>query len=258
MNKLAINNKVESWVKSFEEIIKIQEQIKELVHKQEQLGAGILEEHYKIKDTQRKAWERTWDLSGMMKKFTDHLNKNFWNSLFSKTKINNLVTSEVKRDLELFQEKSVKLEFNQQNVYTVFESLSRSQETIAYKAITRAYDRMTREHKNRDGKYGFKTNEQFKVGDKVVLSWFSEDLVNDIEKALCILTGKNWQDIKKMRDALTFYHIVDSPHTGQWMDSEFFSVKQFKKGSLHLKWKDSKIKDLFNKTACQMLNQIGN
>ena len=61
------------------------------------------------------------------------------------------------------------------------------------------------------------------------------DKLNDLTKVLCFLTGKNYDNIGSLSS--TFKDIGDVS-TGQWYEWGFFSIKCFKKGSMHIKFID--------------------
>ena len=84
--------------------------------------------------------------------------------------------------------------------------------------------------------------------------------IDELVKALCFLTGKNYDDCESLHD---FFRpdIVkgDSDFSypkkyiykewGQWLVWGFFEIKVFKKGTLHAKFKDEKVWEMFNR-AC--------
>lgn len=260
MSMLAKNNKVESWVRSYDEILKIQEQIEVLLDKQNILSNGILSNYiniYKIQEYLTKQYSE----ESRKKGFKNILKRYFWESIISKTRISELITSKINNQLNTFRKDAGKLEFNNENIYEVFRLISNSQEGIVVKSVKEIFELMTYYHKNR--KYGgYKTNHQFKVGEKVILTCNpSSEIFVDIDKTLCMITGKNYKNIIKLKDILMWFsdrkEQRNKSKLGTKVDTEFFIVKQFKNGNTHLQWKDLSIRDLFNRIYNGGSNQLG-
>ena len=76
------------------------------------------------------------------------------------------------------------------------------------------------------------------------------DIVDDFVKALCHLTGKNWTHDDRFRYAVN--SSSGSVEWGQWFDFAFFSVKLYKKGTGHFKFKDRDVWALFNQKICKI------
>ena len=70
---------------------------------------------------------------------------------------------------------------------------------------------------------------------------------------MCFLSGKDFTTIKSIVSEVKKGNLA----TGIWHDSEFFEFKGFKKGTIHLKFKDKFILDRFNILASECKNWLG-
>jgi hypothetical protein len=135
--------------------------------------------------------------------------------------------------------------------------------------LVEAVDRFTKHtHENRYNVEGWKTNEGHLLAQKFIVPYMVEkgwsnknsirlrsssyaDNIKDLIKVLCSLTGKNYDDF------IDLYHFLDDKSEfGKWMDWGFFHIKGFKKGTLHLKFKDEKIWQRLNQQYAKIKGQV--
>ena len=213
--------------------------------------------------------------------FLEEFRSECWKTLFSKTKIRDLTTKKVKQDFQEMQDKQGDLAFTKDNIIDLYEQLFQSRGQIMVSCIEEAFDLMTKYYdENRVYIEGWKTNDQWKVNRKVILprsrdNWFEypklnwefRDILEDIEKSMCFIMKKDYKSInsvysvifkanseaEKQRD---FYNYT--LNFGAWYDSEFFRFKMFKKGTIHLEFKDKYLYEQFNIIACKNKNWLGN
>lgn len=193
-------------------------------------------------------------------KFLKEATKEAWASLFAKTKLRNVTTEGVRKELEKAQTQQGLMAFTASNMEQLFNQLFASREGIMEDCIVDAFETMTKWHDgNRVHVEGYKTNSSYKVGKRFILNnmgatwgegldYSSKQQVADIEKALCFLTGKRLDSIASLT---TVYD--NNSRYGEKTQSEFFECKLYKKGSLHFLWKDFDLMDRFNMVAGQKL-----
>ena len=74
---------------------------------------------------------------------------------------------------------------------------------------------------------------------------------------MCYISRKNYDELvkeeKDLASAINKVRIGDNSKKY----SEFFEFRCYKKGTLHLYFKDEKIWDIFNQVACENKNWIG-
>ena len=159
-------------------------------------------------------------------------------------------------------------------------NLFENRTTILDKAVVAVFDIFTSYyHENRCHVEGWKTNDKFKVNRKLILpNWVkwddwstARDLktygsrfslnyhqhyeFSDIDKVMCYLTGENYDTCYTIRQALeTRFTRMGKVFPGDKFDSEcesqFFTLRFFKKGTLHLEFKSESLWQEFNLRAC--------
>lgn len=192
--------------------------------------------------------------------FLKDATKSAWDNLFAKTKLGNVVTENVRQELQKTQSQQGTMAFTAENMELLFNQLFASREEIMENCIVDAFNEMTKWYsENRIHVEGFKTNASYKVGKRFILSnmgatyhegldYSSKRKVEDIEKSLCFLIGKPFDRI------LSLTTVYDrNSYFGEKMQSEFFETKLYRKGTLHFLWKDFDLMDRFNMVAGQKL-----
>lgn len=136
------------------------------------------------------------------------------------------------------------------------------------KALEEAFDQITRHYdENRYFVEGWKTNSHYLVNQKFILPYMTEqgfsgemkfkyssygntDRLTDLNKALCYLTATD--------NGLGALAAFSEDHEGNpldfhtWYDWGFFEIKGFKKGTLHCKFKDEKVWEMFNRRVAKI------
>lgn len=215
------------------------------------------------------------------------LNSNAWRITLANFDFQQYMTSDVYNGFEKFMNTNAQLEFTRRNVSDLVETLFLNRFSILEKSIVQVFDYFTSYHKeNRLHVEGWKTNDYWKVNRKVilpsVLSWDTsymdkEDIRNrganlklhsndgdrftDIDKAMCYITGTDYKKCWTLREGLhNKFNCIGRVKTGQDFDntgeSEFFTYKFWKKGTIHLYFKDEKLWQEFNMRACADKNWL--
>lgn len=183
--------------------------------------------------------------------FAKHIQKISWNYIFNKMKMEKYVTSGVMKDINKFVEQQQNIPFTMKNVYKMFEIIVGTREQTYNKALEEAIDNFTKyTHENRFQVEGWKTNsghmlnKKFIVNCMVEMNWHGtkmdlkynqySDKITDLIKVLCNITATNYDDIDHLRDFFRSNEVIPS----KWYDWGFFSFKCFKKGTMHLKFKN--------------------
>jgi uncharacterized repeat protein (TIGR02543 family) len=120
--------------------------------------------------------------------------------------------------------------------------------------VVQTFDRATAYHKdNKVHVEGWVTNKSYKVAKKIIMpngvqfddkyyahwsvDWRQTDFFDDLDKCLCFVTGKIFDSI--VPTARVIRDRVDDINRGtanyqETFDSEFFRIRFFKKGTVHL------------------------
>lgn len=205
--------------------------------------------------------------------FSKILQKRSWSYIFNKMNMEKYVTSGVMKDINKFVETQQNIPFTMKNIYKMFEIIVGTRQETFKRALEEAIDNFTKyTHENRFGVEGWKTNSGYMLNKKFIvegiaeLSWGGGSLqirydsyggrrIDDLVKVLCNITAKNYDSIG------TLYRFNYTKNTSDklfdiepnvWYEWEFFEVKFFKKGTMHVKFKDLNDWYLLNKAYGEM------
>lgn len=188
--------------------------------------------------------------------FSKLLQKESWKHIFAKMNMSKYVTSGVMKDINTFVETQTKVPFTMKNIYKMFEIIVGTREETFKRALEEAVDNFTKHtHENRFGVEGWKTNSGYMLNKKFiiesVLSSYGRGLeigydthsgrkMDDLVKVMCSLTGNdynNYSTFHRINYSQTHEKLYEiQPNT--WYEWAFFEFKVFKKGSMHLKFKN--------------------
>lgn len=191
--------------------------------------------------------------------FSKIIQKRSWHHIFNKMNMEKYVTSGVMKDINKFVETQENVPFTMKNIYKMLEIIVGTREHTFNRALEEAVDNFTKHtHENRFGVEGWKTNSGYMLNKKFICegivepSWgggslqvkyssYNGNKIDDLVKVLCNITGKNYNDIG------TLYRFNFNRNTheknfeimpNEWYEFGFFDVKFFKKGTMHLKFKN--------------------
>lgn len=209
------------------------------------------------KDPVREILGKYLPLRDIYNRFNQLVTRYAWDSVFSKTKLWQVTTEAVRKGIADEQRVQGQMAFSAANMKDLFYKLMDSKEVIMLACVLEVFDDLTRYHdKNREYIKGWKTNNAYFVGKRVILpnigseyssgvNWQAQNRIEDIEKSLCFLSGKRYEDIIPI---VTGY---DSFNWGEWNYSEFFKTKLHKVGTMHFEWIDENLRQHFNAVVAQ-------
>jgi hypothetical protein len=220
--------------------------------------------------------------------FVEELQRKCWSEVFKETDLVNYMTQGMIEKFKELQESQGCREFTVNNIYKVLDIIMQNLKEIRESVVEEIFDYFTKHYKeNRSHTEGWKTNDSYKVNKKVIIprifdmkDWFYfghgiEQKLIDIEKALCLMLGRNYKDLAakatKWRNSTPWEssiswacHDIDERKNrkynkdfGKLHDSEFFTFRIYKKGTMHLFFKDEKIWEMFNLTAAKAKKWLG-
>ncbi len=249
-------NRYVTAVKKFEEVQKINEEMNNLI---EPIGGtsvykfGCFEKRDKIMSEVSR------------ERFKIDLKKAAWEEVFMKMNMEKYMTNSVMEEINKFVEKQKNVPFTVRNIYKMIEIVVGTHGERMNKIIVEAFEEITKHyHENRFQKEGWKTNSEYRVNKKFILprqvsvgfhGQMSDDWnfhrkgtdMDDINKALCYVTGTNFDNVQSFRDFLW----NERPNFGEKYNWGFFEIRGFKKGTLHCTFKDEWVWDEFNRIACK-------
>lgn len=272
--------------------------------------------------------------------FKNKLQKSSWRIVFKKLNMGKYLTSKIMDELNKRIESQVNLPFTEKNIYNLVGMIAGTHESRMKATLIEIFDWLTDRHdENRLNLEGWKTNSMYFVDMKFIapycgisrhynggapeVRWStSGEKIDEFVKALCVLTGTNYDTcttlydhfrsvkvpndkqaeqlkdiaailerdadkcsvvhnrfryydptnerandareydiadkigIEKYRKLVDYYsenyddkafgEKYEYKEWGKWMDWNFFEIKVFKKGTLHAKFKDKKVWEMFN------------
>lgn len=201
-------------------------------------------------------------------RFAITLQKTAWKHILSMLNMEQYVSSQVKKDIDAFCERQTHIPFTVRNVRKMFEILIGTQDQIFDRSLVEAVDHFTKyTHENRYGLPGWKTNAGHLLNKKFIINHIVEykdwnksfslcyrrsEHIDDLNKVLCRLTNTRFSEIGS---ASNFFY-QNNIQRGQWYDWAFFQIKCFYKGTVHLKFKDSKHWELLNRKYAEIKGQV--
>lgn len=195
--------------------------------------------------------------------YKKELQKSAWKYIFSKMDMEKYATQSLKDDINRFVEKQTQVPFTMRNIFHMIQIVIGTHYQRMDKALLEVFDKLTQYyHENRYSVEGWKTNSHYLVNEKFIMPYIAPkskwsenpdvnsrqaDVIDDFVKGLCYLTGKNWTYEDRFRA-----QVNGSVDWGQWFDFGFFSVKIYRKGTGHFKFKDRDVWALFNQRICKI------
>lgn len=222
--------------------------------------------------------------------FQKQLQKMFWSKVFHEMNIEKYVSSDVMKDINTFIDKNKNLPFTKNNIFRMIEIIIGTREHTIKRSIENVIDAFTKHtHENRYNVEGWKTNSGHLLNKKFIVDYFFQTDYNghtisvkssnyrhnqlmDLEKVLCVLSGKNYDRVIGIQDTCKgayFYkdengndilkpysddHRKNRPNV--WYNSEFFEFKGFKKGTIHIKFKDLKVWENLNRQYASIKGNV--
>lgn len=208
--------------------------------------------------------------------FSKELQKRSWEFIINKTGVKKFVTSGVLEDINKFVEQQTQYPFTMKNIYRMLEIIVKTRSQTMDRAMVEVFDKITKHHhKNRYEVEGWKTNSHYLVGQKFILEnvvdydsrWdgskmkfhynsYGVNKMNDFHKALCFLTGINdkTEPLYQMQQVVKSYGAKQKEYLthNTWYNWGFFQIKGFKKGTLHVKFKDREVWARFNQKVAEI------
>lgn len=212
--------------------------------------------------------------------FCDRMKYEIWKTVINKMGMERYLTNNVRKNFSAFIEQQGAMEFTKENVMNLIKTIFANTKNIMETAITDVFDIFTKYHdENRCHVEGWKTNNSWKVNRKVILPYFVDATwggyyhtnsnkwseYSDIERVMCYLTGKNYDEFSELvkeceystKERDRFYkmeslsHAISNVKIGDsgLKDSEFFTFRCYKKGTLHITFKDEWLWEEFNLRA---------
>jgi hypothetical protein len=197
----------------------------------------------------------------------DALKARFWNTLFEKTEIAKMTTSGFQRNFTDFERSQKQMAFTEKNILEVLEIFFLNRTEIMQNCIVEVFDKLTEYHENCLGE-GWKTNSAFQVNKKLIFPYtvnydewgfrlhygWHESTLNDLDKILMYINGD-----RSICHVLTaIQRAIDrNRYEATAIESSYFKIRYFKKGTVHLWFLDEILWKEFNRRAAIGKKWIG-
>lgn len=208
--------------------------------------------------------------------FLREVRSDFWNKVLALKDVWKRLTSKELAILRSQITKQSYMDFTESNIRTFIINLIDNFESILAGAVVRIFELMTKSHswhernvneKNIHYYNGWKTNKAFYVNKKVILpysywddtfdkwnvnNWRQGNIeVNDIDIVMNYFDGASaYRTINKALEVAFVYGETSK------VESTYFIITVYKKGTLHLTFRDENIRRRFNVTACKGKNWL--
>lgn len=196
--------------------------------------------------------------------------RKYWKALFANKEFTGQLTSNLREKYQGMVDKMQNYDFTLFNIKQIMVEMNAEMQQGIQETIVALFDKMTEQHswypecaKNIHYYNGWKTNQVHKINSKVILptygmfsnySWSkdtfnlyeAEKTISDIEKVFEYLDG-NMSAHVDLHGVLSRAH--DSGQTKN-IPCKFFDVTLYKKGTMHIKFRDQALVDRFNIYCC--------
>lgn len=209
--------------------------------------------------------DKTDSVKASLNEFIDNLRQGAWRDVINLADFDKYATESVRAGLHSNNEITSTLEFTESNVNRFLKNLVMNFDGIIEQCLLDVFDQMTRYDKdNRVHIEGWKSNDYFFIKKRIVLPYMTEfkwcggiaihyqakSKIRDIERVMSHLSGLVEYD--SIIDMAEQYECL----SGVKLDSTFFEVRFYKKGTAHFYFKDLKLLERFNLTVGRLRGRL--
>lgn len=216
--------------------------------------------------------------------FRKQLQKDAWQSLFAKMNMRKYVTQKIIEDLNRAIEITANMPFTVHNIYRLMQAIVQTHGDRMQQTLVTAFEHICSfSAENSTVGEGWKTNSDYMINRRFIVpymvdsyyvhSWsncyvhpsaYKGGRIDDVVKALCYLTGKNYDELP----LLGSFCENARPAYGQWYDWVgckkdekgkpigeewgFFRIRGYKKGTMHFEFIDVDVWYKFNQAVASI------
>lgn len=235
-------------------------------------NAGVDDEERSLKDE-----TLTETMKRKLNEFNAVIKLEYWNKAIDLEPIQSRLTSASKNAIQSMLNDFTKLEFTESNIRQFIINVIEAYPRMIQGAIEWLFNEMTKYALKDNNRWtpsecsanihyfnAWKTNDGYRVNKKVIipsfyvnwefgtrLSWDQEKLLSDMHKIMSYFDGE-------ICSGDTAYLVDGALRTGDTrkIDTKFFYISVFKKGTIHFEFKSMDILRRFNIAACQGKNWL--
>jgi hypothetical protein len=213
------------------------------------------------------------DEVGNFFKEVEYLKYRFWWAVFRMSRMSEITTTYFRQKFDEFVGTQVDMAFDNQNILEALAMFFQNREQIMIDSLVTVFDRATKYHEsNITHVEGWKSNSGWKVNSKIVLphgigwcriidTWAidyrSSDkaFLDDLDEVLCWLAEVEHDPRRNTSWLITQSKRSLAPNT--WIERPYYEFKLFKKGTIHIRFKDQYLLDDFNAIAAKGKQWLG-
>ncbi len=206
-----------------------------------------------------------------------------WTSVFSQMEFHRWLDSKQQERFMRDVERDSTIPFTAANIRDTLDNVFMSRKRLFDESVANVFDDLCghavengsgpiapeRLRSRCDRGEGWKTNDSYKVNEKLIFPYGVEMglsgclrqrgygsgtaavVCSDLDRILCVLDGQPFDKCHTVGRA------VDNARPGELVESDYFEIRGYKKGTLHLKWKRLDLWALFNQTAAAGKKWLG-
>jgi methylase of polypeptide subunit release factors len=193
------------------------------------------------------------------------IRKDYWSRALKLDCVSSRLTKKKQEEFYKQLQDNSNVDFTEKNVLIFITRLIGSYEQTLNEAVDHIFERMTRDfawdkdihNKNVHYFNGWCTNKAFFVNKKVIMPFYNHVIdpwhskvkydvrpeLDDIDKVMNYFDGRS--QYTSIADA------IDNSSESSKIESTYFIITHYKKGTVHLTFKDENIRRRFNVTACK-------
>lgn len=200
--------------------------------------------------------------------YKKQLQKYYWRIIFNKLNMEKYATNGLREQINKFVEKQVNVPFTMHNIYQVINMVVQTTGQRMDKALLEAFDLICSfSAENSTAGEKWKTNANYMINRKFIVPYMTDydvryrtlneyislnysgnvTRIEDVIKALCYITGTNYDKITNLRD----FVYRNNLSYGTWYEWSFFRIKGFKKGTMHFEFTDEEVWIRFNQQVAK-------
>lgn len=186
--------------------------------------------------------------------FIDDLNMKYWEKFINETEFKKRLPSKLRNNFNYNMERQKNIAFNMENIKYFYDELINSIPKSYEETVAEVFDKLTYKHAYTDSTWnktihyydGWKTNNCYRINKKVIIPCYHENYFYHLPDSLIDLNiifeniagEKDNIDTKEIKKAIEF--------NKKGIETKFFKLDSYKKGTLHINFKEKKYLDIFN------------
>lgn len=205
--------------------------------------------------------------------YKKELQRYYWRRIIEVLNLEKYATTKLKEKINKFIEKQENVPFTMHNIYQMLNIIVQTTKQRMNEALLEGFDTICAfSAENSTAGEKWKTNANYMINKKFIVPYMTDydarystlnehmrlhyggdvTRIEDVVKALCYITGTNYDSLQKLRDYV--YH--SKLNYGTWYEWAFFKIKGFKKGTMHFEFLDEKVWMLFNQEVAKQRGWI--